>query len=134
MITPEVFFKCFSLYGALIGTWSRVESDLVVHMELAGYNQPEFDRQLDAEIRPVVMIFKSVFAMNEETRFFSVPQNGDARVISQEMNIELGSKSGILELTCEVEIYASSESVGAVDYVTLAFRFGGVEVVDAPQL
>ena len=134
MITPQDFFKNTSLYGALIGTWSRVETDLVVHMELAGYNQPKFDPQIDAEIRPVVMIFRSIFAMNEETRFFSVPKNGDARVISQEMTMELGSKSGILEITCEVESYASPESVGAIDYVTLRFRFGGVEVIDAPKL
>lgn len=128
---PSEFSRNFSLYGALIQNWNQVGADVVAQVELAGYNQPSFDPKTDAEIRPVVLIFRSAEPQGTETREFCVPVNGDAKVIDQEEITSEQQGLGTLEITCEVERYATSDDPGAIDYVTLRLRFAAVEIIDA---
>ena len=130
-MTPKQFAEETSLYGALIEGWTPVEADLVVHAELAGYNQPGYDEAADPEIRPVVLVFKEAAPLDEETAGFAIPANGDARVVAQEISGGDGGP-GELELTCEVERYAEGDDPGETGWTTLRFRFAAVEIIDAP--
>ena len=131
MISTAAFFRECSLYGALIEQWNQVGSDLAAQIELADFNQPSYRPETDPEVRVVVVIFKEAKPVDSETQNFTIPANGDARVIDQESREIEQSGVGFLELTCEVERYPSEGVPGETSFTTLRFLFTGVDIIDA---
>ena len=131
MILTAAFLSEFSLYGALIEKWNQVGSDLAAQIELAGFNQPTYRPEKNPETRMVVVIFKEAKPLDSETQNFTIPANGDARVIDQESREIEQPGVGFLELTCELERYPSEGVPGETSFTTLRFLFTGVEIIDA---